>query len=793
MAESHTDTPEFETSKSGPKIENISAYLKPPGAQEPVPKPNTTLANRIGLLSAIIFFGSSVFAIICMGWFAFLWWGTIDNSVWHRIVINDWATRAISLPSSFFRMAVVTQAGIALSMLAAIAIERSYVPLSHLPAVSIMRATAPSTTSTIFGLIFPLAQNSHEGRGPMTFSVIGLASLITLTTTLLGFTSTILISDSIVKPIPNGVTNVTVPLDFHWVQNSGQIVFDYYDLNYWQALPPVILPAFGEYSAAPLVSPGMVDTGPTIRAFLPFTNSKDRGQLHSYKGKAILWDGRVICQKPQISNYQVYTLPNDVQGIKGTIKNALPFPGIIEEASPAEAQFWCSVHLTGGGLYYPPLICELPLRSNVTVPVGAPSLDYSGGLKSEFRTANHTIRPGTAYLVLNRTELVKTPQQYLDENPEWGVVGHIPAIGIDYIPEGIILGTLCYTAMDAVDQDVEISNSQPIEELQLTSYVSATDPSVINDPALNLPYQFDTKILSQLIPSASNSTNSTMTSLPQRGVLSLKQPLSGWATPESTEENSDGPWTFNLSNPYSSYPDPRHVLIQLVDLTENLQGSPSIIRGNESVSFFQQESTTSGTDIKLFRGSSWIAQLYLAVQSHPHGNAAVALQSVFTVLLSTAYYNYLAQFEKYANISITTFQNVSSPGGPFGQRRGSDHHYTAYDAFPVGYTIVAITLGLHILFTTVAFLLFMSQTRWTRIGDTWQAVAHVVDHGGFSDVRHLLAHSQLTYSDRETVKKELETGRGKAVQMGIVGANGAVKLVRRGGRGPEDLEDIPVP
>ncbi|KAK6540592.1 hypothetical protein TWF694_007987 [Orbilia ellipsospora] len=88
-----------------------------------------TILNRVGSLLAVFFFGSFLFVLVCMGWFAFLWWGTTDNSVWHDIIIHDWAVRAISLPTSFLRIAIATQAGSCLSMLAALAVEKAIVPL----------------------------------------------------------------------------------------------------------------------------------------------------------------------------------------------------------------------------------------------------------------------------------------------------------------------------------------------------------------------------------------------------------------------------------------------------------------------------------------------------------------------------------------------------------------------------------------------------------------------------------------------------------------------------------------
>ncbi|KAK6537212.1 Mitochondrial outer membrane protein iml2 [Orbilia ellipsospora] len=645
-----------------------------------------------------------------------------------------------------------------------------------------MRATAPSTTGTIFGLIFPLALNKPGVREPAVLSVVSLSSLIILTTTVLSFTSTILLSDVTQQPIPNEATNVTIPLDISWVSGFGQLITPS-GVNYWKSSPPAIFPTFGEYSTEPLVAPGIVDTGSTIRALLPFTDSKDRSSLRSYKGKALVWDGRVICQKPQVSSYEVINIDNDlnVQGIKGNIKNAIPFNDVVEEAHPSTSQFFCTVY--NPGFYEQPLICELAIPSTGKVPPGAPSLNYLGGLKSEFRTPSHTIRPGRAYLVLNRTGLSNIPQQYLDDNPEWGEVGYIPAPEVQSANAGIILGSLCYSAMDAVDRDVEISSTRPLIESPLSSYILLGDNET---PGYSPSYQFNDNILSQLIPG-----NKTKT-LAERGVLDLKQPESGWAKNESDLAGSDGPWSYNFTalalNVAVQSPDARHTLMQQLEIYQKAPGggiNDAIVRGNSSVYFNNQSPVVTSANINLLLGNTWIADLFLAVKEHPQGNSAVALQAVFTILLSNAYYDYIQRFNRFENISMIAFQNVSSPGGPFGQRRGSsDDLLDSHSDFPVGYTIVAVALGLHIIFTGIVFILFIKQTTLTRIGDPWQALAHVVPDDS-EDVHNIIAQSRNVGADRTTVKNELEVVNGHRTQVGIGNDHGLVRLTRRadGSRG----------
>lgn len=68
--------------------------------------------------------------------------------------------------------------------------------------------------------------------------------------------------------------------------------------SYWKT-GPTTFPAFAEYS---------MDTGTTIRAFIPFTGADDRSRLRKYKGKMVVWDARVVCQKPGISESEVHRM-----------------------------------------------------------------------------------------------------------------------------------------------------------------------------------------------------------------------------------------------------------------------------------------------------------------------------------------------------------------------------------------------------------------------------------------------------------------------------------------------------
>ncbi|KAF3917936.1 hypothetical protein ABW20_dc0109758 [Dactylellina cionopaga] len=499
----------------------------------------------------------------------------------------------------------------------------------------------------------------------------------------------------------------------------------------------------------------------------------------------MVWDARVVCQKPKVSNYQVLTPDGEIvtdQFIGGKIRASVSLD-IIEKSQPESTDFFCTI--PGTDTSKRPVICELSIPRSPSLPPGYQGLNFSGGLKSEFSAPENKVRGGRAYLVMNNTGLSEIPKEYLNNNPEWENIGSTP--GQRYQAGGIILASLCYTAMDAVDRNVEISSPQPLTESTFSSYTPlheipnvnniSVGPTVPSTIQVGNYYQFD-KALSQLI--AGNATKPEV-----RGILSLKQPQSGWAEKASLEAESDGPWILNISDPNSSEKDGEHPILTALELyqTDSLLSDTGYLisetssKGNSSV-FFNEKTGLAENKYRL-NGNPWIGDLYLAVKDHPKGNSALALQAIFSVLFSNAYYEYIQKFDRFDNISTVVFQNVSSPGGLYGTRRGSfNDQEGGFNNFPVGYAIVAVVLVVHTILAFIIFIRFITGTVLTRLGDPWQALAQVASRD-FEGIENLLDLSRKLHADRTTVSKELETIHENGVHVGMEHYNGSVKLTRK--------------
>lgn len=75
--------------------------------------------------------------------------------------------------------------------------------------------------------------------------------------------------------------------------------------NYWQSSPQTF-PTFLEWNAKPQENANfIVDTGPTIRAFLP-VNELGRSMLTDFNGIAAAFDARVACIRPEFFNWSIH-------------------------------------------------------------------------------------------------------------------------------------------------------------------------------------------------------------------------------------------------------------------------------------------------------------------------------------------------------------------------------------------------------------------------------------------------------------------------------------------------------
>ena len=209
-------------------------------------------------------------------------------------MVNEFATRVVSISSSIIRVCVGFLSTVCTSAIAAIALERGVFTISKSAAASSMRYF----NSGPLGLLL-LFWGGASWRRKLSTATFVFA--LFATSGLLQLTSTALLSD--LKP---GL----VFSYFDIVQLPFRLIEDYdgitdisrttHEQNYGANKPP-FYPMFAEYAENPFLGEGVVDTGMTIRALLPLPSEQLRSLVRNYTGPATVFDSRVACIRPSVN------------------------------------------------------------------------------------------------------------------------------------------------------------------------------------------------------------------------------------------------------------------------------------------------------------------------------------------------------------------------------------------------------------------------------------------------------------------------------------------------------------
>jgi hypothetical protein len=376
--------------------------------------------SRLGLKTLNTLFFSSIVNIGVFGFIAFLWFGDETSTKWHSIMAGGWATRAVSVSALILRTAVDFQAAIATAMLVALLLEsRAGVRLYHLANMSPMR-TGTVGPWTLAGFMLREAWHSAR-RYKRIVNWMVLALVLLLTTILLQFSSTLLLSD--VQPGLLGSPQ------FERVLKTGLSFQNIYQRitrdAAWTTNPPVY-PTFGEYSESVATIEGISDTGILLRTFLPHSTAANRQIIRSYNGKALVMDARVSCQAPDITNLNATEHYAEITGMVNATRPADMLQNIVASS------FTCS--LAGPNEYS---ICQL----------GTPLPNFIGSLKSQFENSTSY---GAAFLVTKGTN--STTLSSSKKRSEW--------LDITFAKQTNIGASfsICFAPWDAAMLDVSMAS-----------------------------------------------------------------------------------------------------------------------------------------------------------------------------------------------------------------------------------------------------------------------------------------------------------------------------------------------
>lgn len=266
---------------------------------------NLGFASRLGRLQLTLLVCSYIICFVGLAFLTFLWAANTQNTAWLRIVLTGWTTRSVTITSLILRWTTAAQAMICTSMLAAVLLQAGTVRLHTAAAMSMMRYdnTGPWSLLAVKGARW------HHG----SFLLGVLALLLCFTTLLLQFSSTILLSQVGINPLPvaSGIERT-----YYGFNETGRGAYlgDSSLISFIHNTP-IEYPAFAEWTSnasspnssttawrsefAPYTGPGIMDTGTVMRAFLPVRDASERSLMTEHHGFATVVDTRVVCVRPK--------------------------------------------------------------------------------------------------------------------------------------------------------------------------------------------------------------------------------------------------------------------------------------------------------------------------------------------------------------------------------------------------------------------------------------------------------------------------------------------------------------
>ncbi|EKG16848.1 hypothetical protein MPH_05951 [Macrophomina phaseolina MS6] len=138
--------------------------------------------------------------------------------------------------------------------------------------------------------------------------------VMTITTIAANFSSTILLFDVRPGQIRGQPVSLKIPLG--WRNGTSKEVSTWFTNFMLQT--PSGYQAFAEYSERPQPAENVTDTGPLLRALLPFSSEQTRSSIQNYEGDAKIFDARVACVRPNFIN-STFSVNSDLANFTGQV------------------------------------------------------------------------------------------------------------------------------------------------------------------------------------------------------------------------------------------------------------------------------------------------------------------------------------------------------------------------------------------------------------------------------------------------------------------------------------------
>ncbi|KAF2466973.1 uncharacterized protein BDR25DRAFT_292694 [Lindgomyces ingoldianus] len=577
-------------------------------AQAPIsPSRKRRFWHALGRFHLFTLLLSSVALLATLSFLAFLWRTSLDvvagkggPRMWHKLINRGWIIRAVTLSSVVIRTSVAAQVGLVTPMIASLLLERAGSRLGGLPMLSIMR----SVNNSPHHLIWPAM---YQILGSTSFAYISLLFVALVASIVLQFTSTILLLDFADQSILSGLNSTNVAFGLNYNDSLRVGATDAYQgINYWKSRP-LSYPRFAEWHHPPNPEDGVADTGPTYRAYLPFSSANERRKLRNFTGVATVLDLRTVCVKPQLSLKTGWLMTDDLLALNGTAgwKGSYSMLSPPKYGDNIETSFNCTIPLesstgpTNG--YWKTSICHLRDLA-----------DLKGSIQEDREWFAKT------YMVFNTTgsgtdweASGKFSQWKTNSGEAW------TTLTAPNNPSSIS-ATLCFT------------NPLPFNyEVNMWSKADTSEPSLNWD---NTTGHYITHDILHLYDGLSHPSNPE-----ERGILNL---------------DAHANWTAHLAELKTNTKTLNFIWTALDE--GFVQGNTDIPTPNKGALLTPW---SDGISQAIHRAHIAVFQDIIRTTHNP----ALAVQALFTILTQSAYYDFLAQFDVSAPATFAFSRQVTIP------------------------------------------------------------------------------------------------------------------------------------
>ncbi len=723
--------------------------------------------RKLGTYAIYLLSVGTTVILIAVGLLCFLWFSDHMNTTWRLIMINNWATRAVTLGSIAIRWAVASQSVVLTSILAGLALEQHGINLHQFATVSLLRY---SNTGPINLLQYYL-KNLEFGPGMW---VPALVALLSITTTLSQFSSTSLLSDVRIGTVTGFPQTLTMPSGMN--QNFGlkQSIMSLQHIapDYWLTKPPSY-PTFAEYSEPPIVADDVADTGVKLRALLPVEPAGLPLPLHSFSGNATVFDARVTCIRPVIQGAVLHVTTNGTNfTFYNLVGNVLPnraVGNVIPNVNNTGTPFNCTLPTlyggprpyTAGQIGGATTVCFLDRRaggllSRLTAwdnsslhhywtagrTYAAFSGEGSGGYVTQGvpSSSGEMVSPiGSSYLVfsIGGNQVSERAHSGNLDISDWAFKNHGPWLNMSTTPgDSTLFASICYDGL-------QVSGSGDIRGSTIDMNVTTTSDWYLGSPTMSWN---DSRRLASTdgVRRQLGATNASL-SLENRGILALER--TGIDDQLNARDRD-----INLTGALSSGPDTVPWGWGLISSTLN-PARQGLYPGNSSAVFALDSQLVQYSNDYYLIANYVLSMIFQDIIEETQ-NPALAWQAHMTMLLRMAYYDMMGIFSHDDIQTVILYETASFPQS----RRGL--------------ATVLFVLIAHLVLVVITVTLFYTSTQYSMVGNAWQATAQTMT----ADTEAILSKSGMA-TDKEIEQMLKRAGKGRVrVRLGNPGEGEGVRL-----------------